>query len=141
MTGIIGAMDIETQGLIQKMTDTHTEEISGTVYTVGRLGNHDCVVAKCGIGKVNAAIAAQTMILRFSPDRIINTGIGGSTSKKTHIGYVVIADHVVQHQIRVSVLFAVQRRGTFSSAVRRQEDISDGSSQRTRSSPRVHARR
>ena len=104
MTGIIGAMDIETQGLIQKMTDTHTEEISGTVYTVGRLGNHDCVVAKCGIGKVNAAIAAQTMILRFSPDRIINTGIGGSTSRETHVGHVVIAKNVVQHDMDTTIL-------------------------------------
>ena len=104
MTGIIGAMDIEVKGIIEKMTDIRTETISGTTYTTGKLGTHECVVAKCGIGKVNAAVTAQTMVLKYSPDRIINTGIGGSTSKKTHIGHVVIAKDVVQHDMDTTVI-------------------------------------
>ena len=104
MTGIIGAMDIEVNGILERMTDKHSETISGTIYTTGKLGTENCVVAKCGIGKVNAAVAAQTMILRYSPDRIINTGIGGSTCKKTHIGYVVIAENVVQHDMDTTAL-------------------------------------
>ena len=104
MTGIIGAMDIEVNGLIAQMTEAKTETISGIRYTSGKIGNHDCVVARCGIGKVNAALAAQTMILCFHPDRIINTGIGGSTSIKTHIGAVVIAENVVQHDMDTTII-------------------------------------
>ncbi len=104
MTGIIGAMDIEVNGLIERMTNAETEIISGTAFTSGRLGNTDVVVAKCGIGKVNAAMTTQTMILRYRPDRIINTGIGGSTSRETHIGYVVIAADVVQHDMDTTVI-------------------------------------
>ncbi len=104
MTGIIGAMDIEVNGIIEKMTDTRTEVISGKKFTVGKLEGKDCVAAKCGIGKVNAAVTAQTMILRYSPDCIINTGIGGGTCTKTHIGYVVIADKTVQHDMDTTVL-------------------------------------
>lgn len=104
MIGIIGAMDIEVNGIIEKMTDTKSEAISSTVYTSGKIGNKDCVVAKCGIGKVNAAVAAQTMILKYNPDMVINTGIGGSTSKETHIGYVVIAKNVVQHDMDTTAL-------------------------------------
>ncbi len=104
MTGIIGAMAIEVNGLIEKMTDIHTEIISGITYTTGMMDQHSCVVAQCGIGKVNAAVAAQTMILRYHPDRIINTGIGGSTSQKTHIGYVVIAENVVQHDMDTTII-------------------------------------
>ena len=104
MTGIIGAMEIEVRGLIEKMTDTHTETISGTTYTTGKIGRHECVVAQCGIGKVNAAVTTQTMMLRYHPDRIINTGIGGSTSRETHIGYVVIAENVVQHDMDTTVI-------------------------------------
>lgn len=104
MIGIIGAMDIEVNGLIEKMTDKKSETISSTVYTSGKIGNKYCVVAKCGIGKVNAAVAAQTMILRYNPDMIINTGIGGSTSTETHIGYVVIAKNVVQHDMDTTAL-------------------------------------
>ena len=104
MTGIIGAMDIEVSGIIEKMTDTRTEVISGTTYTTGKIGQHECVIAKCGIGKVNAAVAAQTMILHYHPDRIINTGIGGSTSPKTHIDHVVIAENVVQHDMDTTII-------------------------------------
>ena len=104
MIGIIGAMDIEVNGIIEKMTDKKSETISSTVYTSGKISGKDCVVAKCGIGKVNAAVAAQTMILKYNPDMIINTGIGGSTSLKTHIGYVVIAENVVQHDMDTTAL-------------------------------------
>lgn len=104
MIGIIGAMDIEVNGLKQAMTETKEETISGVTFTSGKIGKQDCVVAKCGIGKVNAAIAAQTMILCYAPDRIINTGVGGSTCRKTHVGYVVIAENVVQHDMDTTVI-------------------------------------
>ena len=35
----------------------------------------ECVVARCNVGKVNAAICAQTMILRYAPSRIINLSL------------------------------------------------------------------
>lgn len=104
MIGIIGAMDIEINGIIEKMTEKKTKRISGVNFTSGKIGHEECVVAKCGIGKVNAAVTAQTMILTYSPDLIINTGIGGSTSKKTHIGYVVIAENVVQHDMDTTII-------------------------------------
>ncbi len=104
MIGIIGAMDMEVNGLIEIMKDKQAEIISGTTYTKGRIGQQECVVAKCGIGKVNAAVATQTMILRYQPNKIINTGIGGSTSVHTHIGYVVIAENVIQHDMDTTVI-------------------------------------
>lgn len=104
MIGIIGAMDIEVNGITEKMTDAKTEVISGKCFISGKLNGKDCVVAECGIGKVNAALTAQTMILKYSPDCIINTGIGGSTCKQTHIGYVVIADSAVQHDMDTTII-------------------------------------
>ncbi len=104
MIGIIGAMDIEVNGIIEKMTDKKIKKISGITFTSGMIANKECVIAKCGIGKVNAAVTAQTMILTYSPEMIINTGVGGSTSRKTHIGYVVIAENVVQHDMDTTVI-------------------------------------
>ncbi len=104
MTGIIGAMDIEVNGIIERMTDKTTETISGVKFTCGKLGQNECVVAKCGIGKVNAAVCTQTMIMKYSPEYIINTGIAGSTCRKTHIGYVVIAESVVQHDMDTTII-------------------------------------
>ena len=110
MIGIIGAMDIEISGIIAEMTEKKTEIISGSAYTSGKIHGKECVVVKCGIGKVNAAVAAQTLILKYSPDMVINTGVGGSTSLNTHIGYVVIAENVIQHDMDTTAIG--DKRGT-----------------------------
>ena len=90
-------MDIEVNGIIEKMESPEERIISGIKFTSGKISGTDCVIAKCGIGKVNAAMCAQTMILLYHPDKIINTGIAGSTSGATHIGSVVIGKKVLQH--------------------------------------------
>lgn len=110
MIGIIGAMEIEVSGIIAEMTDRTTDWISGNAYTKGKISGKECVVVKCGIGKVNAAVAAQTLILKYRPDMIINTGVGGSTSLNTHIGYVVIAEDVIQHDMDTTAIG--DKRGT-----------------------------
>ena len=110
MIGIIGAMEIEVSGIIANMTDIKNEIISGSAYTSGKIDGKECVVVKCGIGKVNAAVAAQTLILKYKPDMIINTGVGGSTSLNTHIGYVVIAENVIQHDMDTTAIG--DKRGT-----------------------------
>ena len=82
MIGIIGAMDIEVEGLISAMSNEEEKKISGIVFHSGKIGDKECVVAKCGVGKVNAAVCTQTMILEYQPECIINTGIGGATSQQ-----------------------------------------------------------
>ena len=54
--GIIGAMDIEVDALISSMSDTEEKVISSVKYVKGKLFGKDVVVAKCGIGKIFAAI-------------------------------------------------------------------------------------
>ncbi len=104
MLGIIGALDIEVNGIIQKMENPCEKIISSIKFTSGIIDGTKCVIAKCGIGKVNAALCTQTMILEYHPDKIINTGIAGSTSSETHIGSVVIAENVVQHDFDTTLL-------------------------------------
>lgn len=104
MLGIIGALDIEVNDII-KMMEQPVERYYGPLkFVSGKIYGTDCVVAECGIGKINAAACTQTMILEYRPDRIINTGIAGGTSSKTHIGSVVIADKVVQHDFDTTAL-------------------------------------
>lgn len=102
--GIIAAMDKEADPLIEQMTDTVTETVSGITFTVGNLRGHSAVVAVCGIGKVFAAMCAQTMILQYAPARIINTGVAGSLSTNLKIGDLAIAENVVQHDMDTSAL-------------------------------------
>lgn len=99
MIGIIGAMDIEIEHIIRSMTDIKTEKISGVEFVSGKLYGKDVVTAVCGIGKVFAAICAQTMILRYNVTAIINTGVAGTLTDKVGVLGMVVADGLCQHDM------------------------------------------
>ena len=98
--GIIGAMDIEVRALKSMMDNAVADKISGMKFYSGRIKDADTVVAVAGVGKVNAAVCAQTMILRYSPDCIINVGVAGGLSDKLGIGDIAVADAVCEHADR-----------------------------------------
>ena len=104
LIGIIGAMDIEVDSLISAMSDTEEKIISSVRFVKGKLLGKDVVIAKCGIGKVFAAICAQTMILEYSPSVIINTGVAGSLEKGFNVLDVAVAKSVVQHDMDTSAI-------------------------------------
>lgn len=102
--GIIAAMQIEAEGILAKMTDVTAETVSSMTFSFGQLHGIPCVVAVCGIGKVFAALCAQTMILRYQPRLILNTGVAGSLSEELAIGDIAIAEKLVQHDMDTSAL-------------------------------------
>lgn len=102
MIGIIGAMEAETNALIAAIEEPKTECISGITYVSGCLCGREVVVATCGIGKVYAAICAQTMILRYAPTLIVNTGVAGTLCEELGIGDVAVATELVQHDMDTS---------------------------------------
>ena len=104
MIGIIGAMDIEVNNLKALIENKQTKTISGIEYVWGYIYNKEVVVAKCGIGKVFASICAQTMILNFNPEYIINTGVAGTLTNALSVGDIAISDNVVQHDMDTSPL-------------------------------------
>ena len=102
--GVIAAMAIEAEAIIAAMTETKTEVWGSITYTVGKIGGCDVVCAVCGIGKVFAAICAQTMIVKYAPDAVINTGVGGTLTKKLSVGDVAVSSAMVQHDMDTSAL-------------------------------------
>lgn len=104
MIGIIGAMHIEVETVKSLMENKVSDTVSGMEFVSGTLFGRKIVVAVCGIGKVAAAMCAQTMILKYSPECIINTGVGGSLDPELHICDVVIAESLVQHDMDTSPL-------------------------------------
>ena len=104
LIGIIGAMDIEVEGLLSSMGNTSVKEISGVKFYSGKINDTSVVVAKCGIGKVFAAICAQTMIMEYHPDVIINSGVAGTLTKELSIMDVAISKNVVQHDMDTSAI-------------------------------------
>ena len=104
MIGFIGAMDVEVNGLIANLENKTLKKISSINFYSGSLCGTEVVIAKCGVGKVNAAICAQTMILTYNPDIVINTGVAGSLSTEIGICDVAVAIDVVQHDMDTSPL-------------------------------------
>lgn len=104
MIGIIAAMNVEMESLRSHMENTETDVISGIRFVRGTLEGKEVVTAICGIGKVFAAMCAQTMILHYTPDRIINTGVAGTLTDKLDIGAIAVSSAVVQHDMDTSAL-------------------------------------
>ena len=100
--GIIAAMPAEAALLIENMEQAAVVRIGGMEYTHGTLCGQSVVVAVCGIGKVFAAMCAQTMILQFAPQYIINTGVAGAIGDNLQVGDLVIAKQAVQHDMDTS---------------------------------------
>ncbi len=104
MIGIIGAMEVEVKNLKAKIENKRIEIFSGIEFVSGTISGKEVVVAQCGIGKVFAAICAEAMILKYSPDYIINTGVAGTLTQGLSIGDVAISQTVVQHDMDTSPL-------------------------------------
>lgn len=104
MIGIIGAMRCETDGLKAAMENVRVETIASVSFFAGTLGGCDTVVAEAGVGKVNAAVTAQIMILKYSPEYIINSGVAGGLDDSLSIGDVVIADRTAEHDMDTTPL-------------------------------------
>ena len=102
--GIIGAMEPEVEALIAALADKNCEEVSGIKLYTGILEGRTVAIAKCGIGKVFAAICAQTMILKYSPKLLVNTGVGGALASGLKTGDIVIADSLCQHDMDTSAI-------------------------------------
>ncbi|MBO5207244.1 MAG: 5'-methylthioadenosine/adenosylhomocysteine nucleosidase [Clostridia bacterium] len=102
--GIIGAMESEIEALVGELSDGVTECISGITFHIGTLLGKRVVIAKCGIGKVFAALCAEAMIIKYSPDLIVNTGVGGALASGLSTGDVVIADSLCQHDMDTSAI-------------------------------------
>ncbi len=102
--GIIGAMQVEIETLAAALENGKEERVGGLTFRTGELSGVPVVLTVCGIGKVFAAMAAQTMILRYGVSAVINTGVAGTLTDRLSIGNVALADRVVQHDMDTSAV-------------------------------------
>ena len=102
MIGIICAMEVELESVKESLRDVREESALGFHFYLGQIGKKEVVMVQCGIGKVNAAVCCQTMILRYHPDCIINTGVAGSLSKNLQVTDIVVAESTVEHDMDTS---------------------------------------
>ncbi|MGG0667541.1 5'-methylthioadenosine/S-adenosylhomocysteine nucleosidase [Sporosarcina koreensis] len=96
---IIGAMEQEVEILRGKIETPNSREIAGCEFIEGKIGQHDVILVKSGIGKVNASIATSLLIQSYSPDVVLNTGSAGGFKESLNVGTVVISDEVRHHDV------------------------------------------
>ena len=68
-------------------------------YVQGRLGSNEAVLARCGIGKVNAAVGTAELLRQFAPDCVVSTGVAGGIDASLRVMDVVAGASVVYHDV------------------------------------------
>ena len=96
---IISAMEKERELIAPMLRDIQKYQYNNLEITRGKIGENEIALAKCGIGKVNAAINSYKVLTTFKPDLLINTGVAGGASLKTQIGDLLVADYVAYHDV------------------------------------------
>ena len=92
-----------------------TEEKFGMTFTRGTLNGKEVVVVVCGIGKVNAAMCAATLINDYKPELVMNSGVAGAVSPLVSIGDIVIGTKAVEHDMNTTPLGDKQGEVSFPS--------------------------
>lgn len=94
---ILGALPSEIQLLSASINGRSVTVADGIRVYRGYLDGRLVVLAMCGEGKVNAAMATTVLKDYFHPSMLIFTGIAGGVNPKLHPGDIVIGEKTFQH--------------------------------------------
>ena len=98
--GIIGAMSVELELLKSKLEENPAvTKAGGMTFTEGKINEIPVVLVQSGVGKVNAALCAQRLILKFGCTHIINTGIAGAMASGLKVLDFVASTDAVYHDM------------------------------------------
>lgn len=98
ITGILGAMDGEIEGIVSAMKGAFRRVYCGSEVFCGRIRGREVVLARSGIGKVNAAFMAQALIREFGADELYMTGVAGSLGGLRTLD-ALVPDGFVQYDV------------------------------------------
>ncbi len=95
--GIMSAMDVELNMIKENMVVEQIDTVAQRIFYIGTLEEIPCVCVKAGIGKVNAALTASILAMKYDVDAVIFAGVAGAINPKLSIGDIVISHSVVHH--------------------------------------------
>ena len=98
--GILTAMPDEARALLDAFEgEARRFTHGGRDYLAGSLWGTPAVVVVARCGKVAAATTATELVVRFGAGAVICTGVAGGLGEEVHIGDVVVADRLIQHDL------------------------------------------
>lgn len=98
-TGLIGAMREEILMLEHDIENLKITELGARKFYEGTIGGKEVVMCLSGWGKVAAASTATSLINLFQVDQLVFIGLAGSLMENLHVGDIVVADQLIQHDI------------------------------------------
>ena len=97
--GVLTAMSVEYRQVAAMLHDAETVQSGPQEFLVGKVGESRVVLLQCGIGKTNAATGVTNLIMTFSPNYIISTGVAGGIDTELDVMDVVIGKEVCYHDV------------------------------------------
>lgn len=102
--GIVCATETERDPFLACMSDVREHAHGMLVAYEGRLSGADVFLIFSGIGKVNAAIATQTLIDSFGAGVVVNAGTAGALVEGLDVCDIVVADRSAYHDLDASFM-------------------------------------
>lgn len=98
--GIIGAMDVEVEGIVNAMEKAEKTEIGGSAFYCGKIGKTEVVAVQSGIGKVNAAFVTAMLYSEFGVSSVLMTGVCGGLQTVKPMD-AVVPTSFIQHDVEL----------------------------------------
>jgi len=102
---IASAMHAELRALLPLLPDAQRVTRAGREFHCGHMAGQPMVAVLSGIGKVAAATTATLLLAEFGARTIVFTGVAGGLAAGARVGDVVVARHLLQHDMDASPLF------------------------------------
>ena len=100
--GIMGAMVEEIEPLLEFFKEYEVVEYAKNRYYKTNYKGYEIIIAYSKIGKVFAALTATTMIEKFGIKKLLFSGVAGAIDDDLHIGDLIIATKLCQHDLDIS---------------------------------------
>ena len=106
---IMTAMPQEFALLRKRYSASELQTIAGREFLRGSSGDIEVILVSSGIGKVAAASTVTILLNCFDVDAVVLTGIAGGIHSTVSVGDIVVATHLVQHDIDLKGVLGYQR--------------------------------
>ena len=102
---IVSAMHHELRALLPLLHDPLPVRVAGRDFHQGTIHGQPVVLVLSGIGKVAATTTAVLLMHEFHVRELVFTGVAGGLRRGVKVGDVVVARHLLQHDMDASPLF------------------------------------
>lgn len=104
-SAVVAAMAEELRGLLAALDAPQRVQRAGREFWLGTLDGQPLVLVLSRIGKVAAATTATLLLTEFGVERLVFTGVAGGLAPGVHVGDVVVAQELLQHDMDATPLF------------------------------------